>query len=447
MSELKRRVRCAVYTRKSSEEGLEQEFNSLDAQREAGEAYIASQRHEGWILVPDYYDDGGFSGGTMERPALKRLINDIKAGLIDVVVIYKMDRLSRVQLDFLKMLALFEEHNVSFVSVTQFFNTKDAMGKLMLNVLTAFAQFERDVTGERIRDKVAASKRKGMWMGGFLPLGYDVVNRKLIINEDEAAHVKWIFERYITLRSTTMLMREARIRGVKTKSFITQNGNTKIGRFLTKDQIYRILQNRIYLGEIIHKDKVYDGLHEPIISKGLFDEARSIIQIYPGRRGKTSFSKTPALLKGLVYCGAGCNSAMSPVHTRKNGKLYRYYKANRVVKSACESCPIAAVPAGDLEARVMDYLQQIFKAPDVIVKTWAAAYSHDKSITEHDVKKALNHIGPVWKELFPVEQARIVNLLIEKIMIDKEGMNIHMCAENLHKLARDFSSLQTRNAA
>ncbi len=208
MSEIKRRIRCAVYTRKSTEEGLDMEFNSLDAQREAGEAYVLSQRNEGWTLVSDYYDDGGFSGGSMERPALKRLIKDIEAGLIDVIVVYKVDRLSRSLMDFAKLVETFDRFNVSFVSVTQQFNTTTSMGRLTLNILLSFAQFEREVIGERIRDKFSASKRKGMWMGGPPPLGYDVLARKLVVNPEEAKQVKYIFERFITLRSATMLMKE-----------------------------------------------------------------------------------------------------------------------------------------------------------------------------------------------------------------------------------------------
>jgi DNA invertase Pin-like site-specific DNA recombinase len=235
MSDIKRRIRCAVYTRKSTEEGLDMEFNSLDAQREAGEAYILSQRHEGWTLVADHYDDGGFSGGSMERPALKRLMRDVEAGAIDVIVVYKVDRLSRSLTDFAKLVDVFDRHNVSFVSVTQQFNTTTSMGRLTLNILLSFAQFEREVIGERIRDKFAASKRKGMWMGGTPPLGYDVKDRKLIVNETEAKQVRYIFERFITLRSVTLLAKELKTTDIRTKSYITQTGNERIPRFFTKN--------------------------------------------------------------------------------------------------------------------------------------------------------------------------------------------------------------------
>ena len=443
MTEVKRRLRCAVYTRKSTEEGLDMEFNSLDAQREAGEAYVLSQRHEGWTMVSDYYDDGGFSGGSMERPALKRLTKDIEAGLIDVVVVYKVDRLSRSLMDFAKLVEMFDKHNVSFVSVTQQFNTTTSMGRLTLNILLSFAQFEREVIGERIRDKFAASKRKGMWMGGPPPLGYDVAGRKLIVNEAEAKQVRYIFERFITLRSTTLLMKELKTTNIRTKTYVTQTGNRKEGRFITEQQIYRTLHNRLYLGEMPHKDKSYPGQHEAIIGQKLGDEAHAVMQVSPRSRGRNTITKTPALLKGLVRCG-GCKSTMSPTHTLKKGRHYRYYKPSQVLKGGCETCPIRAIPAGELEGVVLDQLRRTFKAPDMIVKTWAAANAKDPAVTEQEVRKALRDVDPVWNELFPAEQARIVNLLIEHITVDPEGIDIKMRAEGLESLARDVASYQKR---
>jgi site-specific DNA recombinase len=443
MSEIKRRVRCAVYTRKSTEEGLDMEFNSLDAQREAGEAYVLSQRHEGWTLVSDYYDDGGFSGGSMERPALKRLMRDVEAGAVDVIVVYKVDRLSRSLMDFAKLVEVFDRHNVSFVSVTQQFNTTTSMGRLTLNILLSFAQFEREVIGERIRDKLAASKRKGMWMGGTPPLGYDVVARKLIINEAEAKQVRHIFERFITLRSATLLMKELRTSGIRTKSYVTQTGNQKTGRFFSKNQIYRTLHNRLYLGEMPHKDKSYPGQHEAIIALDLWNEAHAVMQVSPRMRGRNTATKTPALLKGIVRCG-GCASAMSPTHCLKKGKHYRYYKPSQLLKGGCETCPVGSIPAGELEEVVVNQLRQVFVHPEMIVRTWAAANAQDSSITEQEVKKALNDIGPVWNELFPAEQSRIVNLLIENVTVDADGVDIKMRANGLESLTRDVFSYQKR---
>ena len=244
---LKRRTRCAVYTRKSSEEGLDMEFNSLDAQRESCEAYVASQRQEGWVLVPDYYDDGGFSGGTLERPALKRLLADIEAGLVDVIVVYKIDRLSRSLMDFAKLVEVFDRNNVTFVSVTQAFNTTTSMGRLTLNILLSFAQFEREVTGERIRDKFAASRAKGMWMGGFVPMGSDVASRKLVINDAEAATVRRIFQRFVELGSATTLTRE----------LVAGSTLNKRGRPVDKGFLYKLFRNRVYIGEAVHKGTSY----------------------------------------------------------------------------------------------------------------------------------------------------------------------------------------------
>ena len=252
-----RKARCAIYTRKSTEEGLEQDFNSLDAQREACEAFIESQKHEGWVNLPIHYDDGGYSGGTMERPALQRLLADIRGSKVDVVVVYKIDRLTRSLLDFAKIVEVFDAHGVAFVSVTQAFNTATSMGRLTLNVLLSFAQFEREVTGERIRDKIAASKKKGMWMGGYPPLGYDVKERKLVVNEAEAETVRYIFRRYQELRSVLLLKEHLDAAGIVSKRRTAPDGRTYGGKPIARGALYLMLQNRIYRGEIVHKDQTY----------------------------------------------------------------------------------------------------------------------------------------------------------------------------------------------
>src|SRR5918997_4607135 len=269
-----RKLRCAVYTRKSSEEGLEQEFNSLDAQRESCEAYVASQRAEGWLLVPDRYDDGGFSGGTLERPALKRLLADIEAGLVEVVVVYKIDRLSRSLMDFARLVDLFEAHQVTFVSVTQSFNTTTSMGRLTLNILLSFAQFEREVIGERIRDKFAASRARGMWMGGWAPLGYDVQNRRLTVNESEAALVRRIFERFVQVGSATKLVAELAREGVRNKR----------GKAVDKGFVYKLLHNRVYRGEAVHKGQSHPGEHEAIVDQDLWNKVHAILGESPRKR-------------------------------------------------------------------------------------------------------------------------------------------------------------------
>jgi len=300
---LVRKLRCAIYTRKSTEEGLDMEFNSLDAQREASSAYIASQRAEGWVELADQYDDGGFSGGNLERPALKRLLADIEAGGVDVVVVYKIDRLSRSLMDFARLVEVFDRTGVTFVSVTQSFNTTTSMGRLTLNVLLSFAQFEREVIGERIRDKVAASRRRGMWMGGFVPMGYRVQDRKLVIHEPEAAVIRMIFERFLKIGSATTLARQLR----------AENICSHRGRVIDKGGLYRILRNRVYIGLAVHKGVAYPGEHAPIVSQALWDKALSILRESPRMRACRSRASTPALLKGLLFGPSG--RAMSPTHS------------------------------------------------------------------------------------------------------------------------------------
>jgi site-specific DNA recombinase len=283
-----RKLRCAVYTRKSTEEGLDMEFNSLDAQREACEAYVASQKPEGWLLLGDHYDDGGFSGGTLERPALRRLLTDIEAGRVDVVVVYKIDRLSRSLMDFAKLVEVFDRNNVTFVSVTQSFNTTTSMGRLTLNILLSFAQFEREVIGERIRDKFAASRKKGMWMGGFVPLGYDVNDRKLIINKAEAATVRMIFERFIKIGSATELVRKLRAEGVRGKQ----------GKLVDKGYVYKLLNNRVYVGEAVHKGLAYPGEHQAIIDRVLWDRVHTVLGESPRKRAATPARRRRRCLRG-----------------------------------------------------------------------------------------------------------------------------------------------------
>jgi site-specific DNA recombinase len=296
------RLRCAIYTRKSSEEGLEQDFNSLDAQREACEAYVASQRHEGWGVLPQMYDDGGFSGATMERPALQQLLADVAAGQIDVVVVYKVDRLTRSLSDFAKIVEIFDKRQVSFVSVTQAFNTTTSMGRLTLNVLLSFAQFEREVTGERIRDKIAASKRKGMWMGGQPPLGYDAKDRKLVVNEAEAEVVRHIFRRYCELKSVRLLKSELDPEGILSKVRLASDGSRYGGRPLARGALYLKLANRIYRGEIVHKGQSYPGDHAPIIDEPLWNEVQQILSANRVDRESGANTTEPSLCRSRLRC-------------------------------------------------------------------------------------------------------------------------------------------------
>jgi len=422
-----RKLRAAVYTRKSSEEGLEQEFNSLDAQRESCEAYVASQKSEGWALVRDRYDDGGYSGGTLERPGLKRLLADIEDGLVDVVVVYKIDRLSRSLADFAKLVEVFDRHGVTFVSVTQSFNTTTSMGRLTLNILLSFAQFEREVTAERIRDKVAASRKKGMWMGGWAPWGYDVKDRKLIVNAAEAATIRMIFERFVTSGSATALARELRAEGVVTKR----------GKPVDKGTLYKLLNNRVYIGEAVHKGKSYPGEHAAIIDRTLWDKVHAILAESPRKRAAQSRAQTPALLKGLLFGPGG--AAFSPTHTRKGDKLYRYYVSQAVLKRGRDACPVGRVPAAEIESAVIDQLRAVFRRPEIVVGTWRAACGHDPEVTEADVRDALEQFDPLWDELFPAEQARLVQLLVERVEIGEDELDIRLRADGLSTLVDEVS--------
>jgi DNA invertase Pin-like site-specific DNA recombinase len=427
-----RKLRCAVYTRKSSEEGLEQEFNSLDAQREACEAYIASQRSEGWLLVPDRYDDGGISGATLERPALKRLLADIEAQRVDVVVVYKIDRLSRALMDFSKLVEVFDRNSVTFVSITQSFNTTTSMGRLTLNILLSFAQFEREVIGERIRDKFAASRKKGMWMGGFVPLGYDVKDRKLVVNKAEAATVRMIFERFSKIGSATTLVLSLRAEGITGKR----------GKLVDKGYLYKVLNNRVYVGQAVHKGTPYPGEHKAIISQELWDKVHGILCQSPRQRAARTRAQTPALLKGLIFDPTGC--AMSPTHTRKGGKLYRYYVSQSVLKHGPGACPIGRVPADEIESAVVEQLRGLLRTPEIIVATWRTARQAGSDIPEHEVRDALERLDPLWDELFPAEQARIVQLLVERVDITLDGADISLRTDGLTSLLGD---LRTANGS
>src|SRR5687768_6847118 len=376
-----RKLRCAVYARKSTEEGLEQEFNSLHAQREACEAYVASQRSEGWALIREPYDDGGFSGGTLERPALKQLLADIEEGLVDVVVVYKIDRLSRSLMDFSKLVEVFDRSGVTFVSVTQSFNTTTSMGRLTLNVLLSFAQFEREVTAERIRDKIRASRQKGMFMGGNVPLGYVVKDRKLVVNDADASVVRSIFERFVRVGSATVVARELRREGV----------GTKRGKLVDKGYLYKLLNNQTYLGLAVHKGTAYAGEHAAIIPQDLWDKVHAILAENVRTRSANSRAQTPALLRGLIFGPTG--AAMSPTHTRKGSRLYRYY-VSQVLKRGPDACPVGRVPAAEIEAAVIDQLRGIFRQPEIIVGTWRAARAEEDDVTEEEAREALLQLEP-----------------------------------------------------
>jgi site-specific DNA recombinase len=423
-----RRLRCAIYTRKSSEEGLDMEFNSLDAQREACEAYIASQRSEGWAAIREPYDDGGVSGGTLDRPALQRLLADVEAGLIDVIVVYKIDRLSRSLMDFARLVEIFDRNQVTFVSVTQSFNTTTSMGRLTLNILLSFAQFEREVIGERIRDKVAASRKRGMWMGGYVPLGYDVRDRKLIINEPEAATVRMIFKRFVAIGSATKLAKALVAEGVRTKS----------GRPVDKGYIYRLLNSRVYLGEATHKDASYPGEHAPIIDRSLWDKVHSILQISPRLRAANARARTPALLKGLIFTETGC--AMTPAFTKKGTRLYRYYVSMDVIRNRAlgENPGPLRLPAPMVEDAVIGEIHRMIRAPEITARTIAALRHEGAAVEEAAVVATLAGFERLWGALYPAEQARIVQLLVDRITVSTNGIAVDLRKEGLGLVLRDM---------
>jgi site-specific DNA recombinase len=483
-------IRCAIYTRKSTEEGLEQEFNSLDAQRESGEAYIKSQTHEGWECISTHYDDGGFTGGNMDRPALRRLLGDIEAGKVNCVVVYKVDRLSRSLLDFAKMMETFEQHQISFVSVTQMFNTASSMGRLVLNVLLSFAQFEREIISERTRDKIAATRRKGKWAGGHPLLGYDVDPErfKLIVNDDETARVRSIFELYLEHQGLVPVVQELDRRGWLNKRWTTRKGHERGGRPFTKTNLYKLLTNIAYIGKIRYKDEVHEGEHAAIVDLHVWQRVQAVLQRNGRTGGAPVRNKYGALLKGILRC-VPCGCAMTPAHTTKSGnKRYRYYVCSSAQKRGWQTCPSKSIPAGEIERFVIEQIKCIGKDPALVKETFAEARAQgsallvgletelrglkrdlgqwnaevrklvkqtplgndtlavsqladlqerirnaerrtteineqvialgNETVDEHEITLALSAFDPVWDSLTPREQARVVQLLVERIDYD-----------------------------
>ena len=411
-----REVRCAIYTRKSTEEGLEQDFNSLHAQREACEAYIASQRHEGWTLHPELYDDGGFSGGNMDRPGLAQLLTDIRAGNIHVVVVYKVDRLTRSLADFAKIVEIMDEAGASFVSVTQSFNTTTSMGRLTLNVLLSFAQFEREVTGERIRDKIAASKKKGMWMGGTVPFGYQVADRKLHIELKESKTVQHIFARYLELGSVPVLADELKDAGVRTRKRISRNGRPYGGAILGRGALYAMLQNRIYVGDIVHKGKAWPGQHDAIIDEDLFARVQDRLARNRVARKQGNHASAPSLLTGLVYDGLG--RRMSPDHACKGKRRYRYYRS-RQDNDQERANPSWHVPAIDLEEIVVGRIGKLLLDQSELS---AAIPNTTGSVLEQVFVEAAGWAADL-DGAHPVRRARM-DALVDRVTIEQDQIEL-----------------------
>ena len=486
-----RTIRCAIYTRKSTEDGLQQEFNSLDAQRESAEAYIASQKNEGWVCLPDRYDDGGYTGGNMDRPALKRLLADVDAGGVDCIVVYKVDRLSRSLLDFSRIMETLDRGGASFVSVTQQFNTTHSMGRLTLNILLSFAQFEREIIAERTRDKMSAARRKGKWVGGQPALGYDVAPEggRLLVNEDEAVKVRGIFEVYLEHQSLIATVQELARRGWTNKRWTTREGRVRGGGSFNKNSLFKLLSNATYIGKVDYKGHVYDGEQPAIVSVEVWDRVQTLLR----RNGRTGASqvrnKYGALLKGLLRC-VPCGCAMVHCYSAKNGKRYRYYVCGNAQKRGWDTCPMPSVPAGEIERFVVDQIRRVGSDPGTVAETLKQARRQsedglakldaERRVLERELKRlndevhelpgqilpdddpdsaaagrlvdlqdriraaeqratevreqmvalertrvdedelasALAQFDPVWESLTPLEQTRLIHLLVEQVGFD-----------------------------
>ncbi len=428
-------LRCAVYTRKSTDEGLDQEFTSIDAQFESGTAYIASQKNEGWQWCGQRYDDPDYSGGTLDRPALKRLIKDVEAGRIDIIIVYKIDRWVRSLRDFFSLADVLDRHGVAFVSVTQQFNTATAMGRLIMNVLLAFAQFEREQGAERVRDKIAASKKKGMWMGGVPSLGYRVANKKLEVVLEEAERVRYIFRRFAEI-GTSALVKELQERGIRSKSWTAQSGVHHPGRILDKSGLYKILHNRIYLGEISHKDKWYSGEHAPILTLDEWDAAHA--RLKGVQRASRGTGRTPFLLKGMVFGEDG--RAMTPWFTNKGGaRTYRYYLPARDNKEHAGASGLPRIPAVELESLVVEQMRGALRGQAMMAAICERVAKLDPAVTEAHVYVAMKHVDEVWKTLFPAEQARIVQLILDRVVVSPRQIELRFRPDGVRRLAGELS--------
>ena len=484
-----RPIRCAIYTRKSTEEGLQQEFNSLDQQRDRCELYIGSQEDQGWVCLPQRYDDGGFTGGNMDRPALQQLLADIAAEKVDCVVVYKVDRLSRSLMDFSKIMDQFEKHNVSFVSVTQQFNTTSSMGRLTLHILLSFAQFERELISERTRDKMAAARRRGKWAGGKPPLGYDVVNSRLVVNELEADRIREIFCLYLDRKSLLEVVKELNHRGWTTKRWTTKGGKVKGGSKFDKNNLYYFLRNVLYIGKVSYQDEIYEGEHEGIVEPAVFEQVQQQLMRHGKSGGLGTRVKNGGILSSLIRCHA-CGCAMTHTYTARGTKRYRYYVCLHAQKRGYDTCPAPSVPAEELERFVVDQIRVIGRDSSLLATSLAeiarraeqeahhlnqeaklltghihAAYGelsqvsvrpgsedrtakiqteidkHQRRLAEirrtldslattridrNDVKRVFSMFDPLWNAMSPLDQSRLLRLLIDRIDYDGQSGEIEL---------------------
>ena len=414
--------RCAIYTRKSVEEGLDQEFNSLDAQREAGEAYIASQKANGWVCLPTRYDDGGYSGGNMKRPALQQLLADCEAGLVDIIVVYKIDRLSRFICDFADLSKKFDEWGTQFVAVTQEINTATSAGRMMLNILITFAQYEREVITERVRDKMAASRKKGKWVGGSVPMGYRVENKKLTIVEEEARIIQRIFQRFIEVQSPALIAQELNKDGIRTKQ----------GKVWDKPHIYRILSNHTYIGKVKYKGSICEGEQNAIVELDVWNRTREILALNEPVPRQTKRMETIAPLKGILRCGH-CDCAMMPTYARKNGKRYFYYLCSRDSKRATPTCPVRQIPAGDVERITREQVMKMLQTPTILIKLAQVLNLPVEKIAEL-FKETF------WQEISPGEMNRLLHLLLEKVEVHEGKLTVEFKSSGIKTLMEEIAN-------
>ncbi len=434
-SAMPKQIRCAIYTRKSTEEGLDQEFNTLDAQREAGESYIASQRHDGWMLSPDRYDDGGFTGANMDRPALKRLLADVAAGKINCIVVYKVDRFSRALLDFMKMMEILDRHGVTFVSVTQPFNTTTSPGRLLLNMLFSFAQFEREMISERTRDKMRAARRKGKWVGGNLVLGYNLSPKggALTVNLEEAERVRQIFHLYLELGSLIPLVSELEDRDWKMKTWTTRAGSQSGGSRFTKTTLHNLLTNVIYTGRVKYEGKLIEGEHERIINDQIWNEVQEKLNRNGRRGGRNVRNKYGGLLKGLVKCGS-CRAGMTHTYTPKREVIYRYYVCVNAQQRGWNKCETRSVSASALEEAVVEQIRGLAQRPEVLAEI-LRRLEESRQVNSREqnnvpliepgaVQEALSRFQPLWEQLNTWERERFIRALITEVRYDGRSQTV-----------------------
>lgn len=507
-------VRCAIYTRKSTEEGLDQEFNTLDAQRESAEAYIASQRHEGWIALPDLYDDGGFTGGNMDRPALKRLMRDVEDGKVDCIVVYKVDRLSRSLLDFSRIMEALEKNNAKFVSVTQQFNTTHSMGRLTLNILLSFAQFEREIIAERTRDKMSAARKKGRWVGGSPVLGYDVdpAGGRILVNEVEAEQVRDIFACYLEHQGLVRTAQELNRRGWTTKCWTSKRSKKHGGLAFNKTNLFKLLTNIIYIGKVNYKGEIYEGQQQALVSEDIWNRVQTLLKQNGTEGGARVRNKYGALLKGLLVCES-CNAAMIHAYTSRGNRRYRYYVCSHAQKFGWETCPTRSVPAHDIEKFVVEQIHRIGTDDALVAEAVTKARAENEErlrvlqreqetlrrelhglsgqerelvktmadvgemsgtetrqladvqermehirrrstelreevvtvsgelVTEREMAAALSLFSPVWDQLTPREQCRVMSLVVERVGYDGEAGSVALTfrPNGIHALAQEHT--------